>query len=74
MAPQLSSLQGEDSLQVPGLNVNLDFFWLRDHCRCAQCYNQDTNQRKLDIRKIPLNIRPLSTKVNGDQLMVECEF
>lgn len=60
-------------LAVPGLDTQLDYIWLRDHCRCPKCYNHATNQRRLAIRDIPLDIIADSSKVNGDQLTVTCE-
>lgn len=68
MSPVMDNL-----LSVPGLDTKLDFIWLRDHCRCNKCYNHGTNQRRLAIRDIPLDIRATSTKVDGDQLTVNCE-
>lgn len=62
----------EQFLSVPGLKTKLDFFWLRDHCRCPKCYNHDTNQRRIGIRDIGLDIRATSSEVKGDQLKVEC--
>lgn len=33
-------------------------FWLRDHCRCDECYAADTFQRKFNILDVPLDIKP----------------
>lgn len=64
----------ESALIVPGLDTPLDYFWLRDHCRCDKCYNYATNQRRLAIRDISLNIRPANAAgVNGDQININCE-
>lgn len=43
---------GEHSVQISN-------FWLRDHCRCTECYNPDTFQRKHNVLDIPIDIRPL---------------
>ena len=64
--------QEEGLLSIPDLKVSC--FWLRDHCRCDKCYNHSTNQRKISIRSIPLDIRAASAKVTGDQLTVTCEY
>ncbi|XP_012260020.2 trimethyllysine dioxygenase, mitochondrial isoform X2 [Athalia rosae] len=32
--------------------------WLRDHCRCDECYNATTNQRNITILDFPENIAP----------------
>ncbi|KAI9312108.1 trimethyllysine dioxygenase [Dichotomocladium elegans] len=33
-------------------------FWLRDHCRCEQCYHATTRQRLVDTFAIPRDIQP----------------
>lgn len=47
--------------------------WLRDHCRCANCYG-DTYQRKCNINEISLNVEPTALKAEHDFLHVTCEF
>lgn len=32
--------------------------WLRDHCRCSECFHSITKQRLVDTFKVPLNIVP----------------
>ncbi|XP_055837951.1 trimethyllysine dioxygenase, mitochondrial [Episyrphus balteatus] len=34
-------------------SLELDEFWLRDHCRCKKCYNVDTKQRKFSLLDLP---------------------
>uniref|UniRef100_A0A1A9X281 Trimethyllysine dioxygenase, mitochondrial n=1 Tax=Glossina brevipalpis TaxID=37001 RepID=A0A1A9X281_9MUSC len=36
--------------------LKLNQFWLRDHCRCLQCYNQVTKQRKYNLLDLPEDI------------------
>lgn len=44
--------------------VQIDLFWLRDHCRCELCYNNVTFQRKVSILDISDNIKILSSTLN----------
>lgn len=48
----------------------LSSFWLRDHCRCSQCYDSETSQRKQSVLDIPIDIQPLRVTANGNQLTV----
>ncbi|KAK7086523.1 hypothetical protein SK128_012504 [Halocaridina rubra] len=51
--------------------LGLSYIWLRDHCKCPDCYDNFTKQRKLDIQKVPLNIRPASTKTTKEGLEIK---
>ncbi|XP_060941326.1 trimethyllysine dioxygenase, mitochondrial [Limanda limanda] len=53
-----------------GTRMRLNFVWLRDHCRSASSYNSKTNQRNLDTGSIELNIRPVTTAVEGGHLVL----
>ena len=45
--------------------------WLRDHCRCQECYNHDTHQREADILQIPLDIKPSRVElVEGKEVKI----
>lgn len=63
-------------LQCPisGELVEINYFWLRDHCLCLKCYNLETNQRTVNILEISLDIRPTEAQVADDDLTVRCEF
>ncbi|XP_059491257.1 trimethyllysine dioxygenase, mitochondrial isoform X2 [Neocloeon triangulifer] len=59
----------KDYLQLvsaAGKKIEVDFLWLRDHCRCSQCYNAATSQRSLPFLSISENIRPLSCDISSD--------
>ena len=58
---RLSVTIGEEVLTLP-------FLWLRDHCRCKQCYNHDTNQKNILIQNQDANIRPEYINVSGSEL------
>lgn len=53
-------------------SIKLNFYWLRDHCRCDKCYDVGTAQRKFNFMDIPLTIRPKSYEV-GEKLCVVCK-
>lgn len=63
-------------LQHPNLENPLKVcnFWLRDHCRCNECYATDTLQRKFNIFDIPLDVKPkeVISKENG-HINIKCE-
>lgn len=58
----------------PGQNLKLASIWLRDHCRCKECYNHSTKQRLLDLTKLPenLKVKSFSEKPNG-YIFVQCK-
>ncbi|XP_035999256.1 trimethyllysine dioxygenase, mitochondrial [Fundulus heteroclitus] len=62
----------EDCLEISdaGTPVLFDYVWLRDHCRSASSYNSATHQRSLDTGSIELTVRPESSAVEGDQLVL----
>ncbi|KAI8377561.1 trimethyllysine dioxygenase [Radiomyces spectabilis] len=45
-------------------------FWLRDHCRCEQCYHPQTRQRLVDTFAIPRDIQPTSVDSTPEGLAV----
>ncbi|RUP52101.1 trimethyllysine dioxygenase [Jimgerdemannia flammicorona] len=44
--------------------------WLRDHCRCPECYHQLTRQRLVNTFKIPTDIRPSDLTLKKDTIEV----
>ncbi|KAI9145000.1 trimethyllysine dioxygenase [Paraphysoderma sedebokerense] len=53
-----------------GIQSKYLYFWLRDHCRCEKCYHSVTKQRLLDVSEIPLDIKPKSTKVDENKVVI----
>lgn len=55
--------------------LQIAHFWLRDHCRCADCYNDETAQRKQNVLDIPIDIRPVRVDATSERnvLRVQCE-
>lgn len=44
--------------------------WLRDHCRCSECFHPTTMQRLLNTFEIPPNIHPISVSSTREGLKV----
>lgn len=55
--------------------LEIDEFWLRDHCRCTKCFNVATKQRKYNLLDIPKDIKPeeLNYIENGKILYIKCK-
>ncbi|KAI0546341.1 Trimethyllysine dioxygenase [Xylaria curta] len=49
----------------------LDYFWLRDNCRCSVCVNQDTRQRNFNTFEIPHDIKPTQMTTNAAGLEIQ---
>ncbi|KAI9473729.1 MAG: trimethyllysine dioxygenase [Benjaminiella poitrasii] len=45
-------------------------FWLRDHCRCKQCYHPITRQRLINTFSIPRDIQPAAIDSTENGLVV----
>lgn len=45
-------------------------FWLRDHCKCAECYHPTTRQRLVDTFSIPRDIQPKAIESREDGLAI----
>ncbi|OBZ87965.1 Trimethyllysine dioxygenase [Choanephora cucurbitarum] len=45
-------------------------FWLRDHCRCKECYHPVTRQRLVDTFSIPRDIKPTAVDSTEEGLSV----
>ncbi|KAF7312126.1 hypothetical protein MIND_00225000 [Mycena indigotica] len=44
--------------------------WLRDHCRCPQCFHQITKQRLVNTSEIPPGISPSKVEATENGLLV----
>ncbi|KAH8295549.1 hypothetical protein KR044_011465 [Drosophila immigrans] len=49
---------GEPSLTFPGV-------WLRDNCRCAGCFHESSQSRRLDWDNFDATVRPLALHVDA---------
>lgn len=54
--------------------IFVDLMWLRDHCRCNECYNVATFQRKTNILELPDDISIKSSEFEDGKLTVICKF
>lgn len=54
-------------------NLSLSYPWLRDHCRCTDCFNHMTIQRRFDPVGMQLNIRPAQVSATPEGLELQCE-
>lgn len=50
--------------------IRISYIWLRDHCRCNECYNHVTFQRSLSILDIPEDVSPDSYEIQEQNLNV----
>ncbi|XP_017004918.2 trimethyllysine dioxygenase, mitochondrial [Drosophila takahashii] len=53
-----------------GKSLEVNEFWLRDHCRCGECLNLDTNQRRYDLLDLPADVKSAEVKYEGIKLKV----
>ncbi|XP_055389725.1 trimethyllysine dioxygenase, mitochondrial [Condylostylus longicornis] len=53
--------------------IDINLFWLRDHCKCNLCYNHEMYQRKTNILDIPLDISVLQTGIKDEKLIIKWE-
>ncbi|XP_052896220.1 uncharacterized protein LOC128303335 [Anopheles moucheti] len=51
-------------------SVSVSYVWLRDHCRCADCYNVATFQRATSILDLPLDIQPASCEICDEKINI----
>ncbi|XP_030554004.1 trimethyllysine dioxygenase, mitochondrial [Drosophila novamexicana] len=55
-----------------GKSLEVDEFWLRDHCRCGECLNTETNQRRYDLVDLPVDVHVMKHNwQTPEQLVVE---
>ena len=67
-----------DSIHFKKDGTNLKkypYIWLRDHCKCSKCFNQNTEELEFDLSEIPLNIKPTSVKnIANSVCQIICKF
>lgn len=64
----------EIKYEYTGEILNFDQFWLRDHCRCLECYNEVTKQRKYNLLDLPddIAVKHWHSTEDGKLLKVKC--
>ena len=63
---------GKDSTTIEwtdGATSRFHHIWLRDHCRCSECYNSETHQKELHLLDIS-HASPKNVTVHQDELIV----
>ncbi|XP_055610536.1 uncharacterized protein LOC129757360 [Uranotaenia lowii] len=60
----------EDENGEPNRTLRISYVWLRDNCRCKECYNHETFQRSLSVLDIPDDVCPSSYEVQDQALNV----
>lgn len=62
--------------QVKNKFLEINQFWLRDHCRCNKCYNEETKQRRYNLLDIPKNVQieKLNYENDGKLVNITCKF
>ncbi|XP_054744230.1 trimethyllysine dioxygenase, mitochondrial [Anastrepha obliqua] len=60
--------------KASGKTLKINTFWLRDHCRCGDCYNTETKQRKYNLLNIPKTVKPIRAQYINDELQYEVHW
>lgn len=53
-----------------GITSKFHNIWLRDHCRCPQCYHPTTKQRLLNTFEIAPDSQPISAEATTEGLLI----
>ncbi|EPQ32483.1 uncharacterized protein PFL1_00677 [Pseudozyma flocculosa PF-1] len=53
-----------------GVTSRYHNIWLRDHCRCSECYHPKTKQRLLNTFEIPADVQPRQVESTTEGLLV----
>lgn len=56
-------------MEVPiaGRTLNLRYLWLRDHCRCSECYNFDTFQKNVLIHRFDPDMKAVEGRITDTE-------
>jgi gamma-butyrobetaine dioxygenase len=71
--PDASISRQVDALEVrwpSGDCSRLPYLWLRDNCSCEECRVIQTSERRFMISDVPVDIAPIATSLDGDDLTV----
>ena len=67
---QIDPSHGTTGMQIPELDKELNYIWLRENCRCEICYNHSTHQKNILPHHVDENIRAIRTQRLRDDLEV----
>lgn len=59
------------TISLPGGETSFHHIWLRDHCRCEDCYFDTTKQRLLNSATIDEEIHPLESSIQDSKLHIK---
>jgi len=51
--------------------LELSHFWLRDHCRCSECYSSSTHQRNTDILQLRTRTEVKRHDLKGETVNIQ---
>lgn len=54
-------------------SLSVSYVWLRDHCRCEECYNEATFQRSTSILDLPLDVMPELCEIYDEKISIVWE-
>lgn len=55
-----------------GAMLRLSTYWLRDHCRCCNCFNPQTQTRNVNLFAMPMHVANFI--VRRSRLEIDCKF
>ncbi|KAG7089849.1 hypothetical protein E1B28_011493 [Marasmius oreades] len=74
LADDLPIVSADDKRVAVGWNTQtwsrFHHLWLRDHCRCPECFHRVTKQRLFNTFEIPPDIKPLRVNAESEGLKV----
>ena len=60
---------------VVGNKKKYPYIWLRDNCKCNDCYDCKNQQTLVNLKSIPLNIKPNDISSNNDsKFTINCKY
>ena len=51
------------------------YIWLRDQCKCSECFNHTTEEVELDLAAIPVDVKPIEmNKIDEEAVEIICKY
>lgn len=57
-------------LNLEAVDLKFPYFWLRDNCRCSDCFHPQTHQIMHEFTDLDLHIRPADVNTVGDEVHI----
>ncbi len=66
----------ENYFEINILNKNkkYPYIWLRDCCKCKECFDGLNQQTLINLKDIPLDIKPDNVCQNETKFNIKCKF